>query len=52
MASIPKVADKGEEFTLSDGYYVNKDDTIYIKSSNKNYKLFKPKKPKKYVSKI
>lgn len=43
---IAPLAIKGEQFILCDGYYSNSTETLFIKSSNKNYKLFSHKKTK------
>jgi ribosomal protein L9 len=43
---IAPLAKKGEQFVLCDGYYTNSPETLFIKSSNKNYKLFSHKKTK------
>ena len=49
LASLAKA---GEQFVLCDGYYTNKTETLFIKSSNKNYKLFSHKKTREnYASK-
>lgn len=35
------IAKKGEKFTLVNGYYVNKDETILLKSTNTTGKIIK-----------
>ena len=50
---LASLAKKGERFVLSDGYYTNEGETVFIKSSNKNYKLFSHKKTREsYASSI